>query len=73
MNNFEFYNPTRIVFGEGKISELDRLVPANAKVLVLFGGESARKSGTLDEVASALKNRQIGYFGGLKLTLAMKR
>ncbi len=43
MNNFEFYNPTRIMFGEGKISELDRVVPKNAKVLILFGGESARK------------------------------
>lgn len=47
MNNFEFYNPTRIVFGEGKIGELDRLVPETAKVLVLYGGESARKNGTL--------------------------
>ncbi|MTC61066.1 iron-containing alcohol dehydrogenase [Providencia rustigianii] len=66
MNNFEFYNPTRIVFGEGKIGELDRLVPVNAKVLVLFGGESARKNGTLDEVTDALKSRQVGYFGGIE-------
>lgn len=66
MNNFEFYNPTRIVFGEGKIGELDRLVPETAKVLVLYGGESARKNGTLDEVTSALKNRQLGYFGGIE-------
>ncbi|MFB9996314.1 Alcohol dehydrogenase YqhD [Providencia rustigianii] len=66
MNNFEFYNPTRIVFGEGKIGELDRLVPTNAKVLVLFGGESARKNGTLDEVTDALKSRQVGYFGGIE-------
>jgi len=26
MNNFDFHNPTRIVFGEGKIAELDALV-----------------------------------------------
>lgn len=31
MNNFEFYNPTRIVFGKGKIAELNRLVPKEAK------------------------------------------
>lgn len=37
MNNFEFYNPTRIIFGDGKISELDRLLPEDAKVLILFG------------------------------------
>ncbi|EKT57588.1 iron-containing alcohol dehydrogenase [Providencia sneebia] len=66
MNNFEFYNPTRIVFGEGKISELDRLIPKTAKVLILFGGESARKNGTLDEVEKALGEREIGLFGGIE-------
>lgn len=66
MNNFEFYNPTRIVFGEGKVAELNRLVPKNAKVLILFGGESARKTGTLDEVEHALGNRKFGLFGGIE-------
>ena len=66
MNNFEFYNPTRIVFGEGKIVELNRLIPKEAKVLILFGGESARKTGTLDEVEKALGHRQIGLFGGIE-------
>lgn len=66
MNNFEFYNPTRIVFGEGKVAELNRLVPKNAKVLILFGGESARKTGTLDEVEHALGNREFGLFGGIE-------
>jgi NADP-dependent alcohol dehydrogenase len=42
MNNFNFHNPTRIVFGEGKVAELDALVPSNARVITLFGGESAR-------------------------------
>ncbi|MEY1578632.1 iron-containing alcohol dehydrogenase [Providencia manganoxydans] len=66
MNNFEFYNPTRIVFGEGKIVELNRLIPKEAKVLILFGGESARKTGTLDEVEKALGHRQIGLFGSIE-------
>ncbi|MCW2254724.1 NADP-dependent alcohol dehydrogenase [Providencia alcalifaciens] len=66
MNNFELYNPTRIVFGEGKIVELNRLIPKQAKVLILFGGESARKSGTLGEVEQALGNREIGLFGGIE-------
>lgn len=66
MNNFNFYNPTRIAFGEGKIAELDQLVPHDAKVLVLFGGESARRTGTLDEVTSALGNRQVTEFGGIE-------
>ncbi|GAB1437592.1 iron-containing alcohol dehydrogenase [Providencia sp.] len=66
MNNFEFYNPTRIIFGEGKISELDRVIPKNAKVLILFGGESARKTGTLNEVEQALGSRQFDLFGGIE-------
>lgn len=66
MNNFEFYNPTRIVFGEGKITELDRLLPKNAKVLILLGGQSARKNGTLDEVEQALGERSFDIFSGIE-------
>ena len=66
MNNFDFYNPTRIAFGEGKIAALDTLVPADAKVLILFGGESARRTGTLDEVEAALGDRQVQLFGGIE-------
>lgn len=66
MNSFDFYNPTHIAFGEGKIADLNTLVPAEARVLVLFGGESARRTGTLDEVTSALGNRQVTLFGGIE-------
>lgn len=66
MNNFDFYNPTRIAFGEGKIAALDTLVPANARVLILFGGDSARRTGTLSEVEAALGNRQVQLFGGIE-------
>jgi NADP-dependent alcohol dehydrogenase len=66
MQDFSFYNPTRIEFGAGKIASLDQLVPANARVLVLFGGESARRTGTLDEVTSALGSRQVQLFGGIE-------
>ncbi len=66
MQNFEFYNPTRIVFGTGRVAELDTLVPVSARVLILFGGESARKNGTLDEVRSALGSRNVFEFGGIE-------
>ncbi|BAJ03918.1 iron-containing alcohol dehydrogenase [Shewanella violacea] len=66
MLNFDYYNPTRISFGEGKISELDKLVPQGAKVLVLFGGNSARKTGTLDEVKQALGQRELVEFAGIE-------
>lgn len=66
MQDFSFYNPTRIEFGAGKIASLAQLVPANARVLVLFGGESARRTGTLDEVTTTLGEREVQLFGGIE-------
>lgn len=68
MNNFQYYNPVRIVFGEGQIQELANLVPDNARVLITYGGGSAQKTGTLDEVKTALagKNREVFEFGGIE-------
>ncbi|WP_329740409.1 iron-containing alcohol dehydrogenase [Dyella sp. A6] len=66
MNNFDFYNPTRIVFGAETVGRLADLVPADARVLLLYGGESARKNGTLDEVRAALGTREVQEFGGIE-------
>lgn len=66
MTNFEFFNPTKIVFGTDTIAKLDQLVPANARVLILLGGESARKNGTLAEVRAALGAREVHEFNGIE-------
>ncbi len=66
MQNFEFYNPTRIVFGPETIARLADLVPADARVLVLFGGNSARNNGTLAEVTTALGARHVQEFSGIE-------
>ena len=66
MKNFQFYNPTQIVFGAGKVAALSTLVPADARVLILFGGASAQKTGTLDEVKAALGERVVHEFGGIE-------
>jgi len=66
VNNFQFYNPTRILFGEGQIKQIDSLVPQSARVLILYGGESARKHGTIDEVVNALGTRHVEQFGGIE-------
>ncbi len=66
MQNFQFYNPTRIVFGTGKVTVLSSLVPADARVLILYGGASAQKTGTLDEVKAALGSRVVHEFGGIE-------
>lgn len=66
MLNFNFYNPTRIIFGGDTIAKINDYVPTEAKVLMLFGGESARKNGTLAEVRNALGTREIHEFGGIE-------
>ena len=66
MLNFEFKNPTRIVFGRDTLAKLDTHVPASARVLILYGGQSAEKNGTLQEVRSALGERERREFGGIE-------
>lgn len=66
MQNFEFYNPTKIIFGKETIARLTDLIPSDARVLILFGGASARKNGTLDEVRTALGMRHVQEFGGIE-------
>lgn len=66
MQNFDFYNPTHIVFGQDRLTELDKLIADDAKVMITYGGESAKKFGTIDKVRSALKSRQIIEFGGIE-------
>ena len=66
MLNFDYYNPTQIVFGQGSIARLDSLVPADARVLVLYGGGSAERNGTLAQVEAALGQRTVQRFGGIE-------
>ena len=66
MLNFDYYNPTRIVFGKDSIARIDKLVPADARVLILYGGGSAERSGTLAEVEAALGSRTVQRFGGIE-------
>ena len=76
MQSFNFYNPTHIVFGKDRLAELDELVPKSSKVLVLYGGGSVKKFGTLDKVIAALPGREIVEFAGIepnpKFTTLMK-
>lgn len=66
MKNFEFHNPTRIVFGVDTVAKLSTLVPPDARVLILYGGASAEKTGTLAEVRAALGQRSVQEFGGIE-------
>lgn len=66
MNNFVLHTPTRILFGRGQISQLASSIPANSKVLILFGGGSVKKNGVMDQVYSALQGFDLQEFGGIE-------
>ena len=65
MQNFEYYNPTRIVFGRGSIGRIDDLVPADATVMLTYGGGSIKANGVYDQVRGALGDRALIEFGGI--------
>ena len=65
MKNFEFKNPTKILFGEGQIAKVSSEVPADAKVLLLYGGGSIKKNGIYEQVMSALEGFDVEEFGGI--------
>jgi alcohol dehydrogenase len=56
MNDFTFYNPTKLIFGKGQVEQLKELVPQyGKKVLVVYGGGSIKRNGLYDQVMSVLK------------------
>ncbi|GLS26561.1 iron-containing alcohol dehydrogenase [Marinibactrum halimedae] len=66
MLDFDYYNPTHIVFGQNRLAELDKLIPSDAKVMITFGGQSAKKFGTIDKVREGLQSRSVVEFGGIE-------
>jgi NADP-dependent alcohol dehydrogenase len=65
MNNFEFKNPTKIIFGKDKIANLAKEIPANAKILMLYGGGSIKSNGIYDQAKKAISAFEVVEFGGI--------
>ena len=66
MQNFTFHNPTRILFGKGRIADIAREIPAGARVLITYGVGSVVSTGTLDEVTAALQGFTLFEFAGIE-------
>ena len=66
MLNFEYYNPTNYIFGKNQTEKLAKLIPANSKILLAYGGGSIFKNGIHESVTSALKEFEIIEFGGIE-------
>ena len=66
MNNFDYYNPTRIIFGQGTIASLKDHLPAGVKVMLCYGGGSIKQNGVYDQVLAALAGWDVVEFGGIE-------
>jgi hypothetical protein len=55
-SNFEFYSPTRVIFGKGTEQRVGALVReyGGTRVLIVYGGKSAVRSGVLDRAEKSL-------------------
>lgn len=63
MNNFNYYTPTKIVFGKGAEENIGSLVKGYAckKVLLHYGSGSVKKTGLLDRIVKSLEENGISY------------
>lgn len=70
MQNFEFYCPTKVVFGKGSIAQLNDLineaVGKRKRVLMIYGGGSIKQNGVYDQVKAAIKDHKLFEFSGIE-------
>jgi len=66
MENFEFFNPVKILFGKGQIAKLRGAVPAGARLLVTYGSGSIKRNGVYDQVIANLQGHTVSEFSGIE-------
>jgi len=69
MNNFDYYNPTKVIFGKetyNRIPEEIKEHTSSKKVLLTYGGGSIKNNGVYDKVIESLKDHDITEFGGIE-------
>lgn len=56
MNKFTYYNPTKLIFGDNQIEELQQeLLNYGKNILLVYGGGSVKRNGLYDQVLNALE------------------
>ena len=66
MFKFDFQNPTKILFGEGRIGDIATEVDKDHRVLITYGGGSIKKNGVLDQVKAGLSGYTLFEFAGIE-------
>lgn len=63
MNPFQFYLPTEVIFGDGRLKELDeRIEKIHQNILIVSDENIATKTAIIDNIRSHLKGRQLTIF-----------
>ncbi len=65
MNNVEFKNPTKIIYGKDTIKKLESEIPRDSRLLLLYGVWSIKNNGIYDQVKTALVKVDVIEFGGI--------
>ncbi len=65
MENFTYYIPTKVLFGKGKTAEIANEIPANARIMMSYGGGSIKNNGVYAAVKQALEGFSVIEFGGI--------
>lgn len=67
MENFEYCNPTRLIFGKDVVNRLPEVMaPLGKKVLLAYGGGSIIRSGLYDKVKGLLHDFEIYELSGIE-------
>ncbi len=69
MENFTFYNPTKLHFGRNVVGDLGKEITTFGKnILLLYGGGSVKKNGSYDDVMNQIKsvNARAFEYKGIK-------
>jgi len=66
MNNFEFFNPVKIIFGKDQLLKLSAQIPENKRVLMIYGGGSILKNGVHAAIKKSLNGYTMVEFKGIE-------
>ncbi|AUH51754.1 NADH-dependent alcohol dehydrogenase [Chromobacterium sp. ATCC 53434] len=64
--SFDYQPATRIRFGAGALGGLADLLPAGARILLLYGGGSIKRNGVYEQLVGALAGHDWNEFGGVE-------
>jgi alcohol dehydrogenase len=63
MQNFTYWNPTKLIFGKNQLEQLKTEIPQYGNnVLLVYGGGSIKRNGLYDQVIATLKDLKVNVF-----------